>query len=58
MVQLVIIGAALAGGWYAWKALKQEMARVDREVEAARKPPAETLRRDPATGRYKVTEKE
>ena len=34
MPQLIIIGAVLVGGWYAWKALKREMARVDREVEA------------------------
>ena len=52
-MQLILIGAALAGGWYAWKALKREMARIDREVEAVRKLPAETLERDPATGRYR-----
>ncbi len=54
MPQLLIVGAALVGGWYAWKALKREMARIDREVEAVRKKPAETLERDPATGRYKL----
>jgi hypothetical protein len=44
----------LAAGWAAWRVLKREMARIDREVEAVRKPPAETLTRDPKTGRYKV----
>jgi hypothetical protein len=58
MPQLLIIGAALVGGWYAWKALKREMARVDREVEAVRKRPSETLERDAQTGRYKLRDKE
>ena len=42
----------------AWKALKREMARVDREVEAVRKRPGETLERDPETGRYRLKGKE
>jgi hypothetical protein len=58
MPQLLLIGAALIGGWYAWKALKREMARIDREVEAVRKRPSETLERDEETGRYKPREKE
>ena len=53
MPQLLIIGIALVGGWTAWKVLKREMARVDREVEAVRKQPTETLEQDPATGRYR-----
>jgi hypothetical protein len=57
MPQLLIIGAVLIIGWYAWKVLKREMARVDREVEAARKRPQETLTQDPETGRYKVKDK-
>ncbi len=57
-MQLLLIGAALAGGWYAWKALKREMARVDREVDAVRKAPSETLERDPETGRYKLKDEE
>jgi hypothetical protein len=57
MPQLLIIGAVLIIGWYAWKVLKREMARVDREVEAARKRPHETLTQDPETGRYKVKDK-
>jgi hypothetical protein len=52
MPQLLIIGAALIGGWYAWKILKREMARVDREVEAVRSRPSETLKRDDSTGRF------
>jgi hypothetical protein len=56
--QLLIIGAALVGGWYAWKALKREMARVDREVEAVRSPPSETLKRDERTGRYTLNDEE
>ena len=54
MPQLLIIGAAVLGGWYAWKALKREMARIDRAVESVRKQPDETLERDPETGRYKL----
>jgi hypothetical protein len=53
MIQLLVVGAVLVGGWYAWKALKREMARVDAEVEAVRKRPDETLEHDPETGRYK-----
>lgn len=53
-MQLLLIGAALVGGWYAWKTLKREMARVDREVDAVRKAPEDTLEHDPKTGRYKL----
>ena len=53
MPQLIIIGAVLVGGWYAWKTLKREMSRVDREVEAVRKRPSETLVEDPKTGKYR-----
>jgi hypothetical protein len=58
MVQVLIVGAAVLGGWYAWKAIKREMARIDREVEAVRKEPEETLERDPQTGRYKLKGKD
>lgn len=57
MPQLIIIGVALAGGWYAWKVFKREMARVDREVEAVRKRPSETLVEDPKTGKYRLKDK-
>ena len=58
MPQMLVIGAVIAGGWYAWKALKREMGRVAREMEAVRKAPQETLERDPATGRYRVKDGE
>jgi len=57
MPQLIIIGVVLVGGWIAWKALKREMARVDNELEAVRKPPTETLVHDPKTGKYRVKDK-
>jgi hypothetical protein len=34
------------------------MARVDREVEAVRSPPSETLKRDERTGRYTLNDEE
>lgn len=58
MPQLLLIGAAIVGGWYAWKVLKREMARVDRNIEAVRNKPSETLEHDPETGRYKLKDKE
>jgi hypothetical protein len=58
MPQLLIIAAIAVAGWYAWKFVKREMARVDRELEAARKRPTETLKQDPETGRYRIEEKE
>jgi 3-mercaptopyruvate sulfurtransferase SseA len=57
MPQLIIIGVVLVGGWMAWKALKREMARVDNELEAVRKRPAETLVQDPETGKYRLKDK-
>jgi hypothetical protein len=56
--QLVIVAALVVGGWYAWKVMKREMARVGRELDKARGRPSETLTRDPKTGRYKVKGKE
>ena len=53
MPQLLIIAAVAVAAWYAWKFIKREMARVDRELEAARKLPTETLKEDPETGRYR-----
>ena len=58
MPQLLIVGAVLIGGWYAWKALKREMARVERELEAVRSRPTDTLERDPETGRYRLKDKD
>lgn len=57
MPQLLILGLLACGGWYAWKVLKREMRRVSREVDAARKPPSQTLERDPDTGRYRPRDK-
>jgi hypothetical protein len=57
MPQLLLIGAALAGGWYAWKTLKREMARIDRQIDAVRKAPEQTLEHDPETGRYRPKDK-
>ena len=57
MPQLIIIGVVLVGGWMAWKTLKREMARVDNELEAVRKRPAETLVQDPETGKYRLKDK-
>jgi len=57
MPQLIIIGVVLVGGWMAWKALRREMARVDNELEAVRKRPAETLVQDPETGKYRLKDK-
>jgi len=51
---LLFILAVLVLGWFGWKALRREMARVDRQLKDARRiPPAETLERDPASGRYR-----
>jgi hypothetical protein len=54
MPQLILIGALIAGGWIAWKALKREMARVGRELDRARGEPTQTLTQDPKSGKYKV----
>ena len=53
-MQLLLIGAAVLGGWYAWRSVKRELKRLDRESEAVRKPPSETLEHDPQSGRYRV----
>jgi hypothetical protein len=54
MPQLVVAAAIVIGGWYAWKAVKREMARVGRDLDKARGRPTQTLEEDPKTGRYKV----
>ena len=53
-MQPLLIGAALFGGWYAWKRLRRELARLDRETDAVRKAPSQTLEHDPETGRYRI----
>ena len=57
-MQLLLIGAAALGGWYCWRTLKRELARLDREEKAVEKPPAEKLVRDPESGRYRVDKKD
>jgi hypothetical protein len=57
MPQILIIGAALAGGFYCWKVLKRELARLDHEEAAVRKKPEVTLEHDPKTGRYRPKDK-
>ncbi|SEP67665.1 hypothetical protein SAMN05216548_101236 [Faunimonas pinastri] len=52
MPQFILLGVIVAGGAYAWKALKREMTRVDREMTSVRERPTDTLELDPATGRY------
>ena len=51
---LLFILAVLVIAWFGWKALRREMRRVDRNLKAARHRPAETLERDPVSGRYKL----
>lgn len=61
MPQLILLGLVAIGGWYAWKALKREMARVDeevREVERAAAKPAETLEYDAGTGKYRLKKRD
>ncbi len=57
MPQLIFVALLAVGGYFAWKAIKREMARVDRELKEARKTPpkepATTLEQDPETGRYR-----
>jgi hypothetical protein len=57
MPQLIFFALLAVGGYYVVKAIKREMARVDREVEEARgdksAKPSATLEQDPETGRYR-----
>jgi len=61
MPQLIFLGLVAAGGYYAWKALKKEMARVDVKVREAERVKAEDrgelLERDPETGHYRPRER-
>ena len=57
MPQIIVIGLIGAGLWLGWRAVKREMARVDRklreaEAEAASKEAPIPLERDPETGVY------
>ena len=57
MPQLIIIGLIAVGGYFAWKALKREMARVDNKIRKAKMEregkPTETLEYDEETGTYR-----
>ena len=57
MPQLILLGLAVVGGYFAWKALKREMARVDEKVRKAKMErqgkPVETLEYDETTGTYR-----
>lgn len=61
--QLVVFGAACVACWYGTKWLRQEVARVDGEMERAqrmlsrvRNSPVAQLRFDPSTGHYHPAE--
>ena len=58
MPQLIVLAMLVAGGFFAWKAVKREMARVGRELDKNRGRPTETLTQDPKTGRYKIKNKD
>ncbi len=62
MPQLIFLGLLVAGGYFAWKAIKREMARVDQELNEAKKTPSDkqgaTLELDPETGRYRPKQDE
>jgi hypothetical protein len=55
MVNVIAAASLAIGGYFIVKAVRREMARVEKRVsEAARKSGGEikTLERDPVTGRY------
>ena len=49
-MQLIALGLIGVLGWYAWSALKREMARINNEVRNAEKPKA-----PPSAGKGDVT---
>ncbi len=57
MPQLIFLGLIAVGGYFAWKVLKREMARVDKKVRKAKMEregkPTETLEYDETTGTYR-----
>lgn len=62
MPQLIILGLIAVGGYFAWKVLKREMARVDEKVRKAKMEregkPTETLEYDEETGTYRPNDKD
>lgn len=57
MPQLIFLALLVAGGYFVVKAVRREMARVDRELRETRDEktakPTATLEKDPETGRYR-----
>ncbi len=57
MPQLIFLGLLAVGGYFAWKAIKREMARVDQKIRKAKMEregkPTETLEYDENTGTYR-----
>ena len=57
MPQLILLGLVAVGGFFIWRVVKREMARVDRELQETRAEKAEqsvtTLEQDPETGKYR-----
>ncbi len=57
MPQLIFLGLIAVGGYFAWKVVKREMARVDKKVRKAKMEregkPTETLEYDEKTGTYR-----
>ena len=57
MPQLILLGLVAVGGYFIWRVVKREMARVDRELQEARTDKASQsttkLEQDPETGRYR-----
>ena len=62
--QLVVLGVASAGFWFAMRWMRTEFARVDGEIrrtermlERLRNSPVPQLRFDPETGHYRPVER-
>jgi uncharacterized protein HemX len=66
MVRLLVIALIAAAGWYAWKMLKRQQARVEaalRKAEATAKPTVReqksiALEKDPKTGVYRPSDRQ
>ncbi len=62
MPQLIFLGLLAVGGYFAWKAIKREMARVEKKIRKAKMDkagkPTETLEYDEETGTYRPKDKD
>ena len=62
MPQLILLGLVAVGGYFIWRVVKREMARVDRDLKEARADKARQsttpLEQDPETGRYRPKQDE